>query len=173
MSRLPILVWGDPRLRAVARPVGEITPEVRDLAWDMVDTMYDAPGRGLAAPQVGVGLRMFVMDCHWKDGVARAPDIVIDPEILWRSEETAVHQEGCLSIPGVPAEIERPAEVTMRWTTLDGFREERQLDGFEAVCAQHEFDHLDGIMIPDRMSEEDRVATEAELRALAARGGMV
>ncbi len=153
--------------------MGEITGEVRDLAWDMVDTMYDAPGRGLAAPQVGVGLRMFVMDCHWKDGFARSPDIVIDPEIVWRSEETATHQEGCLSIPGVPAEIERPAAVTMRWITLDGTPEERQLDGFEAVCAQHEFDHLDGIMIPDRMREEDREDAEDALRDLAERGGTV
>jgi peptide deformylase len=171
MSLLPILLWGDPRLTEVARPVGEITPEVRQLAEDMLETMYAAPGRGLAAPQVGAGLRLFVMDCGWKDDGERLPLVLVDPEIVAASEETAVHEEGCLSIPGVPVEVARPAAVTMRWRDLDGVVRERRFEGIEAVCAQHEQDHLDGVLIPDRAEGAARAALEPALRALAAKGG--
>lgn len=171
MTRLPILTWGDARLRQVARPVGDITDAVRRLADDMTETMYDAPGRGLAAPQVGVGLRMFVIDAHWKDGAPRAPLVMIDPDIAWRSADTATHEEGCLSIPGVPAPITRPAAVTLRWTGLDGTARERRLEGTEAVCAQHEYDHLDGVLITDRMAPDLLAAAQAALDDLARAGG--
>ncbi len=166
MSRLPIRLWGDPVLRSKAQPVGEITEEIRTLAADMAETMYDAPGRGLAAPQVGVSLRMFVMDCHWKDDGERAPVVVIDPEILDASEETAMHEEGCLSIPDVPVEVTRPAEITMRWRGLDGAVTEQRLTGMEAICAQHEFDHLEGRLIPDVLETDARAKAETVLAAL-------
>ncbi|MAQ84611.1 MAG: peptide deformylase [Maritimibacter sp.] len=169
MSRLPIRLWGDPVLRGIARPVGEITDEIRTLAADLAETMYDAPGRGLAAPQVGVPLRMFVMDCHWKDDGERDPVVVIDPEILDASDETATHEEGCLSIPDVPVSVTRPAEITLRWRGLDGVPTEQRLSGMEAICAQHEFDHLDGKLIPDVLDPDARAEADAVLAALADR----
>ncbi len=171
MSLLPILLWGDARLTEVARPVGGITPEVRRLAEDMAETMYAAPGRGLAAPQVGVGLRLFVMDCDWKETGERLPLVLVDPVIVASSEETAVHEEGCLSIPDVPVQVTRPAAVTMRWRDLEGATVERRFEGMQAVCAQHEYDHLDGILIPDRVQGPARAALEPALRQLAAKGG--
>ncbi|MBV0910782.1 peptide deformylase [Anianabacter salinae] len=166
MSVLPIRLWGDPCLREVARPVDTITDEIRTLAQDMADTMYDAPGRGLAAPQVGVSLRMFVMDCQWKDTGEKNPLVVIDPVLSDPEDEMASNEEGCLSIPGVPVLVERPAAVTMRWRTLDGSVVARRLTGFEAICAQHEFDHLEGVMIPDRVDAQTRAAIEGPLAAI-------
>ncbi|MBR9651101.1 peptide deformylase [Thalassovita aquimarina] len=165
MSVLPILKWPDPRLSQVCDPVapGE---DVSDLVTDMLETMYDAPGRGLAAPQVGVMKRLFVMDCGWKDG-DMTPVICINPEIVASSEGVVAGEEGCLSIPAAPAEVTRPERITLRWTGLDGAEQERELTGFEAKCAQHEYDHLDGLVIFDRLSDEDRARVEgAYLEAL-------
>ncbi|MDX1780848.1 MAG: peptide deformylase [Thalassovita sp.] len=165
MSILPILKWPDERLSQRCDPVppGE---DVAELVTDMLETMYDAPGRGLAAPQVGVMKRLFVMDCGWKEG-DMTPVICINPEIISASGETASGEEGCLSIPQAPAEVTRPARITMRWTGLDGAVQERELTGFEAKCAQHEFDHLDGLVIFDRISDDDRARIEgAYLEAL-------
>lgn len=167
MSVLPIRIYGDPALRRVAKDA-PLDDRVRRLAADMVETMYDAPGRGLAAPQVGEDLRLFVMDCHWKDGAARAPSVFLNPSLTWRSEETAVNEEGCLSIPGVPVDVRRPARVAMSWTDLDGASQERVFDGFEAVCVQHEADHLDGILNVDLASDEDAERIAPQLKALAA-----
>lgn len=160
MSLLPILRWPDPRLSQVAEPVGGIDDDVHRLAEDMLETMYDAPGRGLAAPQVGVMRRLFVMDTAWKEGDP-APRVLVNPRIVAASGETATGAEGCLSIPGVLAEITRPAQVTMRWTTLDGASQEETFTGFDAACAQHELDHLDGIVTFDRLSAEARADLEA------------
>lgn len=168
MSPRPILIWGDPRLLRKAAPVGEVTDTVRRLADDMAETMYAAPGRGLAAPQVGVGLRMFVMDCGWKDGAPRAPWVVIDPDLSDPAPDSVEREEGCLSIPDLPMPVARPAEVTLSWTGLDGLRHKRRLSGFEAACAQHEYDHLDGILIPDRTTPEARARLARALDALAA-----
>ncbi len=165
MSILPILKWPDPRLSQPCDPVapGE---DVSDLITDMLETMYDAPGRGLAAPQVGVMKRVFVMDCGWKDG-DMTPVICINPEIVASSEEVVSGEEGCLSIPAAPAEVTRPEWITLRWTGLDGAVQEAELTGFEAKCAQHEYDHLDGLVIFDRLSDEDRARIEgAYLEAL-------
>jgi peptide deformylase len=142
MAVLDILRWPDPSLKAVCDP---ITPgeDVRGFVADMFDTMYAAPGRGLAASQVGVLARVFVMDCTWKEGTP-SPRACLNPQILWRSDAMAVHTEGCLSIPGVSADVPRPAEVILRWHDLDWAVHEARLSGFEAVCAQHEFDHLEG-----------------------------
>ena len=157
MSVLPILIWPDPRLSQVCVPVG--AEGLSGLITDMFETMYDAPGRGLAAPQVGVLKRVFVMDCGWKDG-EMMPLACIDPEIIEASEEVAIGPEGCLSIPDAPAEVARPAWVVLRWTGLDGAVQQRRLDGFEAKCALHELDHLDGKEIFDRISTEDRARIE-------------
>lgn len=143
----PILIHPDPRLKKLCEPVAEITVEIRQLAADMLETMYAAPGIGLAAPQVGVTKRVIVMDCI-KDGPPE-PIALVNPEIVWASEDQTVYEEGCLSIPEVYNDITRPAEVTVRWTDLDGKTQERQFSGLSATCVQHEIDHLDGKLFID------------------------
>jgi len=159
MSGLEILRWPDPRLSQVCAPVGAVTSDVVTLSQKMLETMYAAPGRGLAAPQVGEMLRLFVMDTTWKEG-APTPMVFIDPAIVARSEIAAENTEGCLSIPGVSAQVTRPEWVELAWTTLEGLREQRRFDGFAAVCAQHELDHLDGIVTFDRLDPEARADAE-------------
>jgi peptide deformylase len=143
----PILIHPDPRLKKLCEPVVEITSDIRRLADDMLETMYDAPGIGLAAPQVGVTKRVLVMDCI-KEGPPE-PMALINPEVIWRSEDLTVYEEGCLSIPDIYNDISRPAEVTVRWTGLDGQTQERQFAGLWATCVQHEIDHLDGKLFID------------------------
>jgi peptide deformylase len=126
----------------------------------MLETMYAAPGRGLAGPQVGVLSRIFVMDVAWKDG-APEPMVFLDPEIVWRSPETRTGTEGCLSIPGVTAEVERATEIGVTWRDLDGVPHTRRFDAFAAICIQHETDHLDGLVTFDRVSPEARAGLEA------------
>ncbi|WP_424134110.1 peptide deformylase [Roseomonas chloroacetimidivorans] len=148
---LPVLLHPAPILRAKARPVAEgDADKVRELAPRMLATMYKAPGIGLAAPQVGEGLRLVVIDIQ-KDG-APGPMVLVNPEIVAASEERAVREEGCLSIPGQYADVERPARVKVRWRELDGTRREMEADDLLATCLQHEIDHLDGIMFTDRLS---------------------
>ncbi|PQO24248.1 peptide deformylase [Rhodobacteraceae bacterium WD3A24] len=149
MSIRPILIHPDPRLKKTARPVPEIADSVRKLAEDMLETMYDAPGIGLAAPQVGVSSRLLVMDCVKEEGEAPRPMALVNPEVTWASEELALHEEGCLSIPEQYAEIERPAEVMVRWTDLDGQERQEHFTGLWATCVQHEIDHLDGKLFID------------------------
>ncbi|KIC51979.1 peptide deformylase [Tateyamaria sp. ANG-S1] len=157
MSVRPILTWPDARLEAVCAPVEAITPEVRALAEDMLETMYAAPGRGLAAPQVGELVRLFVMDVTWKEG-ARSPVVCINPDAIERGVEVASADEGCLSIPGVTAHVTRPTSVRMVWTDLDGVVHDEWLTGFAALCAQHELDHLDGVVTLDRVDDAQRDA---------------
>ena len=166
MAELPILRFPDPRLRRPALPVGDIDDTLRRLAADMLDTMYAAPGRGLAGPQVGAMLRIFVMDVTWKDGIP-SPRVCLNPEILDASDDMATCQEGCLSIPGVPAMVTRPAEITLRWTDLAGVVLQERLSGFAATCAQHELDHLNGRLCIDLMDEPARIAASAALAAMA------
>ena len=158
MSLLPILRWPDARLSTVCATV-QPDEDLGDLVRDMFGTMYNAPGRGLAAPQVGVMKRLFVMDCGWKDG-DMTPMVCINPEIL-TSDGMAPGSEGCLSIPGVLAEVMRPERITLRFTDMEGRAQEVELEGFEARCAQHELDHLDGIVTFDRLSAEARRVVEA------------
>ena len=160
MAVLPILRWPDLRLSTVCAPV---TADVRALAADMLDTMYDAPGRGLAAPQVGVLQRLFVMDTTWKEGL-RAPRVFVNPEIKWMSDRRATGPEGCLSLVGATTHVSRATEIRLGWTDLDGVRHEETLTGFAAICAQHEYDHLDGILTLDRLSPEDRAIAEGALQ---------
>lgn len=143
----PILIHPDPRLKKLCVPVSEITPELRQLAADMLETMYEAPGIGLAAPQVGVTKRLIVMDCI-KEGPPE-PVILFNPSVLWSSEDQSVYEEGCLSIPDQYADVKRPAEVQVRWTDADGQPQERQFSGIWATCVQHEIDHLDGKLFID------------------------
>ena len=143
----PILIHPDPRLKKACEPVAEITDEVRRLAADMLETMYAAPGIGLAAPQVGVTRRVLVMDCI-KDGPPE-PMVLINPETVWESEDVSTYEEGCLSIPEQYADVKRPASVTVRWTDLDGAAQERTFEGLWATCVQHEMDHLDGKLFID------------------------
>lgn len=149
MTLRPIIIHPDPRLKKHCAPVDAVDNDIRKLADDMLATMYDAPGVGLAAPQVGVMKRLFVMDCVKDKAAAPDPMVLINPEILWQSEETNVYEEGCLSIPEQYAEVTRPAEVRMRWLGLDGQTHEEQFDSLWATCAQHENDHLDGKLFID------------------------
>ncbi len=143
----PILIHPDPRLKKVCDPVTEITEEVRRLGADMLETMYAAPGIGLAAPQVGVTKRVIVMDCI-KDGPPE-PLVLLNPQVVWASEDVSVYEEGCLSIPEQYAEVKRPTAVTVRWMGLDGAGQERTFEGLWATCVQHEIDHLDGRLFID------------------------
>lgn len=142
-----ILIHPDPRLKKPCDPVAEVTPEISQLAADMLETMYDAPGIGLAAPQVGVMRRVIVMDCI-KDGPPE-PMVLLNPEVIWASEDLSTYDEGCLSIPDQYAEVKRPATVTVRWMDLDGAEQERQFEGLWATCVQHEIDHLNGKLFID------------------------
>lgn len=145
----PILLHPDPCLKKVCAPVGAVTPEVGALAEDMLATMYDAPGVGLAAPQVGVLSRLLVMDCIKDPEVTPKPMVLIDPEVTWASDERNTYEEGCLSIPEHYAEVERPARVRVSWTALDGTRQEEEFSDLWATCVQHEIDHLDGKLFID------------------------
>lgn len=145
----PILIHPDPRLKKPCDPIAEITPELARLADDMLETMYAAPGVGLAAPQVGVTKRLLVMDCVKEVGAPARPMVLVNPAVTWTSEDLSVYEEGCLSIPDQYAEIERPAEVRVRWTGLDGREQEEQFAGLWATCVQHEIDHLEGRLFID------------------------
>lgn len=141
----PIVQHPDPRLRQVSRGLPD---DPAALARDMLATMYAAPGRGLAAIQIGLPWRMFVIDPYWTD-TGPSPLVALDPELLEPSAETVTATESCLSIPGRPVDVTRPAAVTLRWTGLDGLRRETRLEGIAAICAQHEYDHLEGVLILD------------------------
>lgn len=155
MAVLPILEPPNPLLKTPARPVDAVDDELRRLADDMLQTMYKAPGIGLAAPQVGQSLRMFVFDIAAK-GEPPAPVVVINPEILWRSDNIVPEEEGCLSLPGQYAEVRRPDGVRLRFTDLDGRPQEIDARGLLARCLQHEHDHLDGILFTDHLSSLKR-----------------
>ncbi len=145
----PILIHPDPRLKKRCDPVPAITPEVGKLAEDMLATMYDAPGIGLAAPQVGVMRRLIVMDCVKDPEAPPRPLVLVNPAVTWASEDRAVYEEGCLSIPDQYAEVTRPARVRVAWTALDGTQQEEEFEGLWATCVQHEIDHLDGRLFID------------------------
>ncbi|MFB9151436.1 peptide deformylase [Roseovarius ramblicola] len=145
----PILIHPDPRLKKVCAPVEEITGDLRKLAGDMLETMYDAPGIGLAAPQVGVLSRLIVLDCVKGENETPRPLVMINPEVVASSDETSTYEEGCLSIPDQYADVTRPAEVEVRWTDPDGAEHREGFDGLWATCVQHEIDHLNGRLFID------------------------
>ena len=148
MALLDIVIYPDPRLAEVCAPVMRFDAGLTDLVEDMFETMYDAPGRGLAAPQVGVLSRLFVMDATWKDGPG-TPMALINPKITWRGPEMATLEEGCLSIPDTPRRVARPSKVRAAWQDVQGDWHEAGFDGFAAAVVQHEFDHLEGRVIMD------------------------
>ena len=151
----PILIHPDPRLKKLATPVDDLSDELRTLADDMLETMYDAPGIGLAAPQVGILQRLVVLDCAAK-GEAPRPLIMFNPEIVASSDETKGYEEGCLSIPEQYAEVIRPAEVTARWIDRSGAEQEETFRDLWAVCVQHEIDHLEGKLFIDYLKPMKR-----------------
>jgi peptide deformylase len=160
MAVRTILTAPDPRLKAVSAPVESVDAEIRRLAQDMADSMYAADGIGLAAVQVGVPRRMIVMDLNQKEGDKKTGKknwrVFINPKILWASEELAVYEEGCLSVPEIYDDVERPARIRAEYLDLDGKRIEIEADGMLATCLQHEMDHLEGILFIDHLSRLKR-----------------
>jgi peptide deformylase len=144
-----ILIHPDPRLKKPCAPVSAVTDDIRTLGADMLVTMYAAPGIGLAAPQVGVLSRVIVMDCVKDPELAPRPMVLLNPEVIWASDEMNTYDEGCLSIPDQYAEVDRPAVVTVRWMDLDGQTQEETFEGLWATCVQHEIDHLNGKLFID------------------------
>ncbi|KFB10953.1 peptide deformylase [Nitratireductor basaltis] len=166
MTIRPLVILPDPILREVSKPVERVDDEVRKFADDMLATMYDAPGIGLAAIQVGEPRRMLVLDVAEKDEEP-APRIIINPEILERSDAMNVHEEGCLSIPDYYAEVERPAEVTVRYVDEQGREQTLKADGLLATCLQHEIDHLNGVLFIDYLSKLKRDMVVRKFKKLA------
>lgn len=165
MALRPILIHPEPRLRKVAAPVAAIDDEIRALADDMLATMYQAPGIGLAAPQVGVLRRVFVMDCAGKDDPPE-PMVLVNPELLLASDDLVTSEEGCLSIPDIYDDVTRPAEVRLRWLGLDGEIHERDLAERWAICAQHELDHLNGKLFIDYLGPVKRTMITSKMKKL-------
>ncbi len=161
MALRTILTLPDPRLRQKCAPVSAIDASIHALLDDMLETMYAAPGIGLAAIQIAVPKRILVLDVAKREDETAAPDplCVINPEILWVSEELSTYQEGCLSIPDFFEDVERPARVRARFTSRDGRTEEIEADGLLATCLQHEIDHLNGVLFIDHLSrlKRDRI----------------
>ena len=172
MSRREVLQFPDPRLKRVSEPIEKITDEIRALAEGMLEVMYDEPGIGLAAPQVGEALRLIVIDTDWKDedaGGERRPLVLVNPEILLR-EGSVIWNEACLSVPDFSAEVERAARVRVRGLDLEGNEVIEDASELRAVCFQHELDHLDGILFIDRISRLKR-SLYVNKRKKALRGG--
>ena len=156
MALRPVLKFPDKRLAEVSAPVAEITDAIRELARDMCEVMYDEPGIGLAAPQVGESIRLVVVDTEWtEDDAERNPLILVNPELSEHAGKIT-WKEGCLSVPDFEAEVERAERVLLRATDLDGKELEIRAEGLQAVCFQHEIDHLDGVLFIDRISRLKR-----------------
>ncbi|SIT78342.1 peptide deformylase [Pontibaca methylaminivorans] len=162
----PILIHPDPRLKKLCAPVADLDDELRRLADEMLETMYDAPGIGLAAPQVGVLSRLIVLDCVKEEGAEPRPLIMFNPEVTATSEETSVYEEGCLSIPEQYAEITRPAEVEVTWIDRDGRERRAGFDGLWATCVQHEIDHLNGRLFIDYLTPMRRQMITRKMQKL-------
>ncbi len=182
MAIREILEVPDPRLKTVSEPVTEFDDELKTLVSDMFETMYDAPGIGLAAIQVGVPKRVLVIDLqpddpdaepevcnhggheHTHQPTRREPRVFVNPEILDPAEELAVYQEGCLSVPDIYADVDRPATCRVRYQDLEGEVHEEELDGLMSTCIQHEMDHLEGILFIDHLSRLKRNMALKKLR---------
>lgn len=162
----PILIHPDPRLKKVCEPVGEITADLRKLAEDMLQTMYDAPGVGLAAPQVGVLRRVVVMDCVKQADIPPRPMVLFNPEVVWSSEDLSTYEEGCLSIPEQYADVQRPDRVQVRWLGLDGAVQVEEFSGLWATCVQHEIDHLNGKLFIDHLGPLKRQMITRKMQKL-------
>ncbi|MGB3897473.1 MAG: peptide deformylase [Mesorhizobium sp.] len=166
MSIKPLIILPDPVLRQVSKPIERVDAPLRKLADDMLETMYDAPGIGLAAIQIGEPLRMLVIDLA-KEGEEPAPHVFINPEILEKADARSVYEEGCLSIPDYYAEVERPATVRVRYLDRDGKMQEMEAEGLMATCLQHEIDHLEGVLFIDHISKLKRDMVVKKFKKLA------
>lgn len=155
MSIKPIILLPETILREQSAPIERFDDELKRLASDMTETMYDAPGIGLAAIQIGIARRMLVVDVS-KDEDNQNPQVFINPEIVKTSDETSIYDEGCLSIPEYYAEVERPAEITVNYLDLSGKKQSIEADGLMATCLQHEIDHLNGVLFIDYLSKLKR-----------------
>jgi len=155
MTVRPIITAPDPRLKAVSTAVEKVDAEIRKLVADMSDSMYAADGIGLAAVQIGVAKQVIVMDLDQKDG-KKNPRAFINPKILWASDEMATFEEGCLSVPEIWDDVERPARIRAEYLDIDGNRVELEADGMLATCLQHEMDHLQGVLFIDHLSRLKR-----------------
>ncbi|WCL54522.1 peptide deformylase [Gimibacter soli] len=155
MAKLNIIHVPDPVLRTISDPVEEVNDAVRRTLDDMVETMYAAPGIGLAAIQVGIPRRMLVIDTEGDEANPK-PKFLINPEVVWESDDYSVYNEGCLSVPEHYAEVERPATVRIRYVDYHGKQVEEEMDGLLATCAQHEIDHLNGVVFIDHLSKLKR-----------------
>jgi peptide deformylase len=169
MALRDIIILPDKRLRLVSEPVKAIDAELKKLVEDMFETMYEAPGIGLAAIQVGIARRVVTMDLSKKDE-DKEQRVFINPEVVWSSEETRLHEEGCLSIPEFYEEVERPAQVRVKYLDLAGKQQEIEASGLLATCLQHEIDHTNGVLFIDHISKlkRDRISkkfTKAAKRA--------
>ena len=165
MALREILIVPDPILKQVSKPVETVDDDLRALMDDMLETMYAAPGIGLAAIQVGVPKRVIVMDLA-REGEPPAPRYFINPEILWASEETAPYEEGCLSVPEIFDEVERPSQVKLRYLDYNGKTVEEDAEGLFAVCIQHEMDHLNGVLFIDHLSRLKREQAVKKVKKL-------
>ncbi len=163
-----IIILPDAQLRKVSEPIEAVDAGVRQLADDMLETMYEAPGIGLAAIQIAIPKRLLVLDVS-KDDEPKAPMVVINPEIVWASEEKSVYQEGCLSIPDFYEDVERPERIRVTFLDREGRECELEADGILATCLQHEIDHLNGVLFIDHISrlKRDRVVTKFTKQARA------
>ena len=170
MALRDIIKLPDKRLRLSSEPVKRVDAGIRKLVDDMFETMYDAPGIGLAAIQIGIAKRVVTMDLSKKDD-AHEPRVLINPEIVWSSEEQATREEGCLSIPDYYEEVKRPAEVKVQYLDLDGRPCEIEAKGLLATCLQHEIDHINGVLFIDHLSKlkRDRVIKKFSKAAKAAK----
>ena len=156
MAKLPIINVPDPLLKTMSDKVGQVDDDLRRLMDNMLETMYDAPGIGLAAIQVAVPKRVIVMDTEGDEDEGRKPVCLVNPEITWESEEFSVYNEGCLSVPEHYAEVERPARVKVRYFDYHGKQQEELMEGLKATCVQHEIDHLNGVVFIDYLSKLKR-----------------
>ncbi|WP_298678989.1 peptide deformylase [uncultured Lentibacter sp.] len=162
----PIIIHPDPRLKKVCAPVPDLSDALRSLADDMLQTMYDAPGIGLAAPQIGVLSRVIVMDCVKEEGEAPKPLVMFNPEIIAASDEQNTYDEGCLSIPDQYGEVTRPKVVDVRWIDRDGHEQSDTFDGLWATCVQHEIDHLNGKLFIDHLGAMRRQMITRKMQKL-------
>ncbi len=151
MAKLPIVIAPDPLLRTRCKPVPAVDERVRALIDDMLETMYDAPGIGLAAPQAGVTERVLVVDISREED-PRDPLCLVNPEVTWKSEELSTYQEGCLSLPEFYADVTRPSKVRVAYLDRDGKAQEIEAEGLLSTCLQHEIDHLNGVLFVDYLS---------------------
>ena len=155
MTIKPLIILPDPVLRQVSMPIEQVDDAVRRLSDDMLETMYDAPGIGLAAIQVGIPRQLLVIDLS-KEGEEKQPQVFINPEIVQSSDDRSTYEEGCLSIPDYYAEVERPAKITVKYVDIAGKEQMLEADGLLATCLQHEIDHLKGVLFIDHISRLKR-----------------